>query len=312
MVQRTSSGDTLITLQTCLCCTTGATMSQGRAAKCPYKLLLDHHCPMTPQVAAQQHGGGAKITGNAAAATAVDAHAGRSTGSPSQAAQLHDVQQQQQQQQEGDTDMCDVGLCSPVPMTGLSGSLQSQDIQCGQGSWGAKGTQGSGNQHRNSSRPAQQNATVAAGSFAVPAEVKRMRLDRLCQGLDREQLLQAGDVSESEGVGPAGVGCPAQDAAAAGAGLLTSVCPAQGLQQQWSSQGQHRSQQQQHNSSQQTQLHQTQQEACLAAAVVPHSAVVSYVWSVVRHVVPAALLGSRHNRQVGGPDGGFGLQSCIA
>lgn len=36
----------------------------------------------------------------------------------------------------------------------------------------------------------------------------------------------------------------------------------------------------------------------LAAAVVPHAAVEAYVWSVVRHLVPAGLLGDAHNRQV--------------
>jgi hypothetical protein len=33
--------------------------------------------------------------------------------------------------------------------------------------------------------------------------------------------------------------------------------------------------------------------------VVPHCQVEAYVWGVVRRVVPPALLGGRHNRQVG-------------
>jgi hypothetical protein len=37
----------------------------------------------------------------------------------------------------------------------------------------------------------------------------------------------------------------------------------------------------------------------LKAQVVPHAAVEAYVWGVVRRVVPPALLGSRHNQQVG-------------
>jgi hypothetical protein len=36
----------------------------------------------------------------------------------------------------------------------------------------------------------------------------------------------------------------------------------------------------------------------LSAQVVPHAAVEAYVWSVVRHVAPPALLGSKHNQQV--------------
>jgi hypothetical protein len=59
---------------------------------------------------------------------------------------------------------------------------------------------------------------------------------------------------------------------------------------------QHSSTQQQHSSMQQ------QQQQCfqlsLAAHVVPHSAVVAFVWSVICHVVPVRLLGSRHNRRV--------------
>jgi hypothetical protein len=47
---------------------------------------------------------------------------------------------------------------------------------------------------------------------------------------------------------------------------------------------------------------QQQQQQCsqlgLAAHVVPHSAVMAFVWSVIRHVVPVRLLGSRHNRRV--------------
>lgn len=35
----------------------------------------------------------------------------------------------------------------------------------------------------------------------------------------------------------------------------------------------------------------------LLANSVPAQAVVAYVWSAVRHIVPAALLGDRHNRR---------------
>eukprot|EP00775_Hariotina_reticulata_P002142 gene2142-2461_t len=194
-------------------------------------------------------------------------------------------------------------------MTGLTGwSLQSQDIQCGQGSQGTKATQGSGTKTGNiQNSPAQQiPATAAAGPFAVPGEVKRMRREAKGEGPEWKRLQGqlAGMVQENEGMGPAGAHPIARAGAALDSGLQTPVCSERGCHphQGWLSQhehGQHRKeQQQQHNSSHETELPQTQQEPCLASAVVPHSAVVSYVWSVIRHLVPAALLGSRHNRQV--------------
>ena len=254
-------------------------VAADRAAKCPFAILLQHHCPLPPQLREvqqrhrreqQQQAAGKFAAGNGAGAGAAAA-AAQPAGQPARAAlpsqgtvlaeslrqrlgvpqeatqrtadelmdELFELEQQQQQQQQQQQRQAGVHP-RPQPQ-----HLQPQLRQPLAGQQGQVEEAQAG--------PKRPRTDPAAAAHPPPGP----------------RPASTADASGLEPTQPAAE----QPAAAGAAGAAAAVKPAAAGPA-------------------------PAQPASLASCFVPHRRVAAFVWGVVRAIVPAALLGDCHNQRV--------------
>ena len=271
-----------------------------RAAKCPYSILLQHHCPLPLQLRQEQQrrrreqqqaaagvaaaagpapppvaGGGA--AGAAAAAAAAACMPGAAAVPdrvtlaplPSQGTLLQQVRRGQQQWQETPVAPASADLLMDELFAVENGQQQQQPAQQEPGGAAAA---------------AAQRMPVAA---AVPAALALDAMMDELATLEAQQAQQHPPPSKRQQCDAAGAAAPAaagnmshgslpptQAAATVGAapGAEAAVAAAAALP--------------------------PLDPASLASCFVPHKRVVAFVWATLRSIVPAALLGGAHNRRV--------------